>query len=152
MPNSTIIKQAFNACAHQDHDMQLAAVLFKGGSVLRIATNSKKYIRYRKKFFSHGEPSRHAELSAIHAIPRDVLNGCSLLVVRLDRKGNIKSAKPCSACAKSLYDAGVKKVWHTTYSGEIVKFNFQELLDGNYEKESFRNYVNENGKFKKYKI
>ena len=150
MPNSSIIRKAFYACEHNNHDMRLAAVLFKGGSVLRVATNSKKHINYRKKYFAHGEPSRHAELSAIHAIPRDVLSGCSLLVVRLDRRGNIKSAKPCVACANALYDAGVRKVWHTSYSGEIVKFNFNELNNENYYKENYKEFVERDGNFRRY--
>ncbi len=143
MPNKKIIRHAFNACRKSECEHQLAAVLYKGGAVIRIATNNIKTMQYRKKYFSHKEPSRHAEMNAIHGIPRDVIERCSLLVVRLDRKNRIKSAKPCEACAKALYDAGIKKVYYTSYSGDILKLNFDDVYYDQYKKEDYRKYINQ---------
>jgi tRNA(Arg) A34 adenosine deaminase TadA len=137
MPSLSIIKKAKNACLKSSCEYTLAAVLYKGGAVIRVACNENKTISYRKKYFSHGEPSRHAEMNVIHGIPRDVISKCSLLVVRLDKKGNMKSAKPCIACAYALYDSGIKKVFYSNYSGEIMKLDFSELVNGNYSKEHF---------------
>lgn len=134
MPSKTIIKYARNACKKSSCEHTLAAVLYKGGSVIRVACNENKTLRYRKKYFFHGEPSRHAEMNVIHGMPRDVINKCSLLVVRVDKAGTFRSAKPCLACANALADAGIKKVFYTSYSGEILKLNFSELING-YEKE-----------------
>ncbi len=140
MPSKIIIDKAVTACKNNSCEYKVAAVLYKGGSVIRIAQNNEKYIQYRKKYFDHGEPTRHAEINAIHSIPRDVISGCSMLVVRLDSKNRIRSAKPCIACAKSLYNSGIKRVFYSSYSGEILKLDFDELINDNYNKEDFCNF------------
>lgn len=140
MPSKNVIKYAINACSKSLCDHTLAAVLYKGGAVIRVACNENKTIQYRKKYFSHGEPSRHAEMNVLHGIPRDVVTKCSLLVVRVNKNGEILSAKPCLACANVLIDSGIRRVYYSSYSGDILKLNFEELLMGSYSKE----YVNNN--------
>ena len=140
MPSKTIIKYAMDACKKSSCEYQLAAVLYKSSAVIRVVYNENKTLGYRKKYFSHGEPSRHAELSALHNMPKDVTAKCSLLVVRVNRLGELKSAKPCIACAQALKNAGVKKVYYSSYSGEILKLDFNELSSGNYSKEQCDNY------------
>lgn len=141
MPSKTIIQYAKNACKRSSCEHTLAAVLYKGGSVIRIACNESKPLGYRKKYFAHGEPSRHAEMNVIHGIPRDVIAKCSILVVRLNKKNELKSAKPCLACANALNDAGLKKVFYSSYSGDILKLDFDELRSGNYSKEQFNDFL-----------
>jgi len=140
MPSKKIIQYALNACKKSSCIHTLAAVLYRGGSVLRICPNEIKTIQYRKKYFPHGQPSKHAEINCIHNIPRDVIMKCSMLVVRIDKKGELKSAKPCYACVNALYDAGIKKVYYSSYTGEILKLDFNELIQGKYTKESFKIY------------
>ena len=138
MPSKTIIRHALAACEKNTGEHRLAAVLYKGGAVIRVATNNLKAIGYRRKYFDHDEPSRHAEMNAIHGIPRDVIEGCSLLVVRIDRYGALKSAKPCRACAMALYDSNIKKVFYSSYSGEILKLNIKDAYNENYKKEDYK--------------
>ena len=140
MPSKTVINAAKKACTKSCCEHTLGAVLYKGGGILRICCNVNKHMSYRKKYFAHGTPTRHAEMNAIHQIPRDVLEKCSLLVVRLNEKGDMKSAKPCSACALALYHSGIKHVYYSSYSGEILKLNFNELIYGNYTKEHYDDY------------
>ena len=139
MPSQRIIDHAIKASYHSTCEHKLAAILYKGGAVLRVVCNCSKTMGYRKRYFFHGEPTRHAEMNAIHMIPRDVLAKCSLVVVRVDRNGELKSAKPCKACALSLRDAGVKKVHYSSYSGEILKLHFNEL-DHEYTKERYQDF------------
>jgi tRNA(Arg) A34 adenosine deaminase TadA len=134
------MKSAINACKKSSCEHTLAAVIYKGGSVIRACPNENKALGYRKKYFTHGEPSRHAEMNAIHGIPRDVISKCSLLVIRLDKHNKLKSAKPCIACAKALYDSGIKKVYYSSYSGEILKLDLNEVHAGNYTKELILNF------------
>lgn len=141
MPSKQIIKQAFQACKNSNCEHTLAAVLYKGGSSIRVCPNNNKHIAYRKKYFAHGEPSRHAEMNAIHGVPRDVVSKCSLIVVRLDKNNVLRSAKPCLACATALFDSGIKKVYYSSYSGEILKLDFNELIYGNYCKEYYLDYI-----------
>lgn len=136
MPSKKIIEYAIKQANSSEGEFRLAAVLYKGGSVLRIVSNSPKRLGYRQKFFWHGEPSRHAELSAIHAIPRDVITKCSLLVVRVNRAGELTSAKPCEACAMALHNAQIKKVYYSSYDGTIKKFDLNQINFDNYTKET----------------
>jgi hypothetical protein len=140
VPSKTIINAAKKACSKSCCEHTLGAVLYKGGGILRICCNVNKHMSYRRKYFEHGFPTRHAEMNVIHQIPRDVLEKCSVMVIRLNKKGEIKSAKPCIACALSLYHSGVKHVYYSSYSGEILKLDYRELLSGNYQKEYVYNY------------
>ena len=135
MPSKTIIEYAKKACKKSECEFTLGAILYKGGSILRISSNELRPMAYRKKYFSHGEPTAHAEMAVINNFPRDVIEKCSLLVVRVSKSGDLKSAKPCLACANALYDAGIKKVFYSSYSGEILKLDFNELINGKYTKE-----------------
>lgn len=144
MPSQTIIRCAKNACERSSCEHSLAAVLYKGGAVIRVACNDSKTIAYRKKYFSHGEPTRHAEMNAVHGIPRDVISKCTMLVVRLSKRYGLTSAKPCHACASALLEAGIKGVYYSSYSGDILKLDFNELYNGTYVKEKYdiKNYEN----------
>ena len=140
MPSRTIINYAKKACKESTCEHQLAAVLYKSSAIIRISPNENKTLAYRKKYFHHGEPSRHAEMNVIHGIPRDVIARCSLLVVRVNKKGELTSAKPCIACARALYDAGIKRVFYSSYSEDILKLDFNELLLGAYKKEDYNEF------------
>lgn len=135
MPNKTIIQYAINACKKSTCEHRVSAIIYRGGSVIRVKHNENKTIGYRRKYFAHGDPTRHAEMSCMHGMPKDVMAKCSMLVLRIDKKGELKSAKPCLACVRALYDSGIKKVYYSSYSGEIIKLDFNELLSGNYKKE-----------------
>jgi len=137
MPSQIILKNAIKKANTNNNEARISACLYKGGSILRVVCNENRTLTYRRKYFAHGIPTRHAEMNVIHGIPRDVISKCSMLVVRIDKKGNLKSAKPCIACATALYDSGIKKVFYSNYSGEILKLDFNELVNGHYTKEHF---------------
>lgn len=134
MPAKNIINTALKTARKGEGDFRLAAVLFKGGSILRICVNSPKHIGYRRDLFEW-EPTRHAELNALHNMPRDVLKECSILVVRLNYSDQIVSAKPCKACIQAIKAAGISKLYYTNYDGKIVRVNPNRVDVKNWEKE-----------------
>jgi tRNA(Arg) A34 adenosine deaminase TadA len=140
MPSKRIIESVIKACQNSDCEHKMAACLYKGGSILRITNNQDKTMQYRKKYFPHSTPTRHAEMNCIHGVPRDVISECSMLVIRISKNNQLKSAKPCFACVNAIYDSGIRKVYYSSYSGEIVKLDFDELLQGIYTKEIFKNF------------
>ena len=131
MPSKSIIRAAYNAALESDHTMMVGAVLFKGGSVIRTACNNTKVKTSLLKYNQFG--TRHAEMNVINNIPEDVLRDLSLMVVRVNRKGELTCAKPCSSCFKALLDVGVNKVYYTDYNGEMVRLRMQFVED--YRKE-----------------
>lgn len=126
MPAKNIINAAIKAAKMSDNEYKMAAVLFKGGAIIRIATNSTKTIQYRKKFFKF-DPTRHCEMAVMHNVPRDIIKECSIFIVRINNHNQLASGKPCSACIAALKEAGVSKAYFTNYLGGIDKINPQNV-------------------------
>lgn len=126
MPARNISLAAEKAARESGHEFRLAAVLFRGGNIIRVSTATKQYIGYRQDVFQF-EPTRHAEVAAMHNLSKEVLPGCSMFVLRLNRNGDVTCAKPCKACISAIKKAGISKLFYTTYTGSVKKVNPQKI-------------------------
>ena len=65
---------------------------------------------------SHKEKSYsiHAEEMAIKRATRKEMNfsHCTLIVLRINKIGDLKVSKPCETCQKLILDAGIKTVYY----------------------------------------
>jgi tRNA(Arg) A34 adenosine deaminase TadA len=138
MPAKNILNTAIKYALQSEEDYRVAAVLYKGGAILRCAANSIKFIGYRKNIFPF-EPTRHAEVSVIHNMPRDVSAKCSLLVVRVSKEGTLVSAKPCKACFEAIQQACISKLYYSNYEGDIIKINPLKVNIEEWKKETIPN-------------
>jgi len=127
MATKTILRAGYSAAMQSDHLFKMGAVLFKGGSVFRTACNNTKIHADILKYNEYG--TRHAEMNVLLNIPDDVLNGMSLMVVRVNSKGLFTAAKPCKTCFTALLDRGINKVYYTDYNGQLVKLRMQFVED-----------------------
>ena len=134
MASNRILNYAIKQALLNTHEYKLCAVLYKGGSILRYKFNTSQYIGYRSDVFSY-QPTRHAEQSVLHNVPRDILVDCNILVVRVNRKDQLCSAKPCKACISALQKAGINKVEFSNSNGEIEKLNAQLIDLSSWKKE-----------------
>jgi tRNA(Arg) A34 adenosine deaminase TadA len=134
MPSKFIVEQAIKVAKKSKEEFLVGAVLYKGSSILRTAFNNNKYIGYRENIFPF-RPTRHAEILILHNVPRDILSLCSILVVRVDRQGNLTSGKPCKACIKALLKARVRKIYYSSYDSNIKLLNISEIDLNEYTKE-----------------
>jgi len=134
MASKRILNYAINQASLNTHEYKIIAVLHRGGSIIRSKFNTSQYIGYRSDVFAYS-PTRHAEQSVLHNVPRDILLGCNVLVIRINRKGQLTSAKPCRACISALKKAGISKVEYSNYRGEIEKINAQLIDIDNWKKE-----------------
>ena len=98
-----------------DIPVQVGAVVFNKKQYISSGHNygcrslSKSHnALYRK--FSH---SVHAEIDAIIRAHTN-LNGASILVVRLNRNGEFRLAKPCEHCMAYIEHVGIRNVFYTT--------------------------------------
>jgi tRNA(Arg) A34 adenosine deaminase TadA len=123
MVNKRVVEIGVRAASESKEDFRVGAVLYKGGSIIRHEPNSGSYLGYRRRFFNHDRPTRHAELSVVHKVPRDILENCNILVVRVNKKGELTCAKPCPACYKVLVESGIKNIYYSDYNGEIKKLS-----------------------------
>jgi len=127
MASKSILNYAVKQAILNPHESKLCAVLYKGGSIIRSSFNTSQHIGYRADVFEFA-PTRHAEQSVLHNVPRDILSSCSILVVRVNRKNEIVSGKPCKACLQAIQKSGISKLEFSNYLGEIEKVNAQ-LID-----------------------
>ena len=81
--------------------------------------------------------TRHAEVDAICKLPpHDKKNKskrkitCDLLVVRFNKKGELRNSKPCFMCIKHLYRIKgytIKRIYYSNDYGEIERHKFSDL-------------------------
>jgi deoxycytidylate deaminase len=96
----------------------LTAIIYdKRGKVLSIGKNS--YVKTHPEMKKHGDKVGlscklflHAEVHAIVKC-KQLHRAHRILVMRFDKDGNPKLAKPCPVCESAIKAAGIKIVEHT---------------------------------------
>lgn len=98
------------------------AFIYKRNTLLSIGQNSYKLnpkalalanrfgVNKTKKY-----PSLHAEISAISKIwGREYIDGSmKMVVIRLNRKLELKNSKPCKSCSQVIQSLGIDRVWYS---------------------------------------
>lgn len=47
-------------------------------------------------------------------------NGCDLLVIRIDKNGNLNNSKPCNDCIRMLKEFNINRVYYSNSEGKII--------------------------------
>lgn len=117
----SIIKAAIEECNQSELWPRIGAVVFKGKKIygsghnaIRTSSISNKH----KKWFN----SLHAEQAALNKLDWNSLTGASILVMRISKSGVIGNAKPCPVCSKIIEYVGIKHVFYTDETGNIVSY------------------------------
>lgn len=105
----------------------LGAVLFKGGKVVSSGRNGRRHARNPHPKYKKAVDSLCAEKAAILKARSD-LRGASILVVRVSKAGELLLAKPCDTCKLYLDYVGIRWVYYSDSSGQIVKTTPKQLL------------------------
>jgi len=91
-----------------------AAVMRSKTRIVSIGTNSSKTTPWSKfSDYPYGCAEAFAIGKAANAIGVNALKKCKLVIVRVDKNGNIANSKPCKACQKLIKSVGIKKVEYT---------------------------------------
>ncbi len=118
--NKGILKKAIEEAEKSTHKYKIGAVIFDKKRIVSCGHNypskSVRSITYR---FCKRKGSVHAEVDAIIRARQD-LKGYSILVVRINKKGELLNAAPCSFCMAYIEYVGLKYVYYSTLEG-IVK-------------------------------
>lgn len=97
---------------------RVGAVISSRNRILSVGCNKRK---------THPQsPSKwsiHAEVDALLGLPREVLNGSTVCVVRLTKRGLLAMSRPCAGCVGILLEAGVSKV---IFSGQDRQLHVEE--------------------------
>ena len=107
-----LARQAANQSSFPDY--RHGAVLVRG-SIRNVSHNKNNYCSFAARFQkSHdGRSTLHAELGVILGMPRDITEGATVYVARIDKEGDYKLSKPCPMCHEALKHVGVKRVVYT---------------------------------------
>lgn len=98
---------------------KVGAVVFKNSSILSSGHNAKRANSIHPKYqvWPH---SLHAEQAALLGLDWHKLKNASIFVLRLTKAQKLSLAKPCQTCQNLLAFVGIKKVFYTGRSGEIL--------------------------------
>jgi len=106
-----------------EHRCSHIAFLIRCGKIVHIGTNSCKShpetLKYAYK--DHQKVGIHAELSVCMKSGKENLKDYSMVVLRVDRKGNLANSKPCCGCQSVIKQFNIGEVWYSDSKGEVVK-------------------------------
>jgi hypothetical protein len=106
-----------------EHRCSHIAFLIRCGKIVHIGTNSCKShpetLKYDYK--DHQKVGIHAELSVCMKSGKENLKDYSMVVLRVDRKGNLANSKPCCGCQSVIKQFNIGEVWYSDSKGEVVK-------------------------------
>ena len=106
-----------------EHRCSHIAFLIRCGKIVHIGTNSCKShpetLKYAYK--DHQKVGIHAELSVCMKSGKENLKDYSMVVLRVDRKGNLANSKPCCGCQSVIKQFNIGDVWYSDSKGEVVK-------------------------------
>lgn len=94
----------------------LAAILYRDGKPVRVATNSSKTHPCAYRTYPDGASSAglHAEMSVL----RFAREGDDLEVIRFTKTGKRTMAKPCCYCQRLIKAKKIRRTRYTDWNGE----------------------------------
>jgi hypothetical protein len=106
-----------------EHRCSHIAFLIRSGKIVHIGTNSCKShpetLKYDYK--DHQKVGIHAEVSVCMKSGKEDLSDFKMVVLRVDRKGNLANSKPCCGCQSVIKQFNIGEVWYSDSKGEVVK-------------------------------
>ena len=105
--------KAIEAAKKSSYKVRMGAVIFRGKRLISVGHNHPmKAAKHLHPRFQKWPGSIHAEVDAILKAKTD-LRRCNILVVRINRLGEIRTSKPCDKCFLYLKLTGIRKVYYT---------------------------------------
>ena len=122
-----VLNRAVEETTKSTHHPHIGAVVFKGKRIFGSGHNGIRSSAIPMKH-RHWEESLHAEQVALLNLDWTKLKGCSMLVLRVSKTGKFGLCKPCPMCSKIINHVGIKTVYFSNESGEIVTVKAKDLL------------------------
>ncbi len=119
-------KMALNSEVNNKH----AACIMSGKEIYGISINKFLYpntLINGKKFYN----TKHAEMSVFEKLnmynKKRIGGLVDILVIRVNKNGDLKNSRPCNKCIKTMKSIGIRKVFYSTDFGEIVCENLNDM-------------------------
>lgn len=106
--DKAFMKLAYEAALKSQCRWRVGAALVRNGSVLAVSPNVKRHHPRDVQTYTV-----HSECVCLNIAKSP--KGANIYVVRIGRAGDLRMARPCSCCIRSLFNAGVNKAtWSDT--------------------------------------
>jgi len=113
----SIINKAIHEAKKSKCAFKVGSVIFNKKKIISVGHNhSQRSVRRITKKFIKKENSIHAEVCAI-INARQNLKGCSILVIRINNKDEMRLSKPCEYCQNYLEFVGIRDIYYSTEEG-----------------------------------
>ena len=116
-----IVNLAITESKNSDYYHKIGAVIWKKKNIISIGHNyplrGAKHLHPR---FQKWYGSIHAEADAILRARTDLV-GCNILVVRTNRRGEFRNAKPCKICMEYLAHVKIKNIYYSVDEYPFIK-------------------------------
>ena len=113
------IDKVIDYAKHSEAKFRHAAIcLDKRGQIVSHATNSRKthpmQAEYAKRTGKEQKVSLHAEIAALIRAREDIE---TVVVARINKRGELRNSRPCPICKLALEEANVQDIWFSTDKG-----------------------------------
>lgn len=120
-----IVKQTIEEAKKSTVQYMLGCAIFRKKRIISLGHNyPSKSIKNLHPRFQNWPGSVHAEVDAIIKARKD-LKGCDLLVVRINKRNELRFARPCLHCLNYINFVGIRKVYFS-----ISHYPYIEEMEG----------------------
>jgi deoxycytidylate deaminase len=109
-----LIKMANNSDISYKH----SAGLIYNEQVYVMGVN--KFVPFKKYKGMQLYRTIHAEMSIFEKIPKRLVRGMDIIVIRINRSSKLRNSRPCQDCIDEMKRIGIRKVYYSDDNGEIV--------------------------------
>ena len=126
-----LIKAATDFALKGETHYKLGAIIYSNGNkIVSGGYNQIRLFRNLHPRFQHEsyKAAICAEKAAILNAKTD-LKGLTMLVVRLNAKGELRLARPCKRCSEFIQHVGIKRVIYSVWGG-FESVNLPDIMNG----------------------
>lgn len=113
-----LTKIAINEARKSPHRQRIGAVIFDKNGIVSSGYNQVRSARSLTKKFIRWPHSIHAEIDAIIKAKVSLKNK-NIIVIRLNKQGIFRLAKPCQHCQLYIEHVGITGILYSTNEGAI---------------------------------
>ena len=119
MNSRLIIAAQKAACLSHMPDFRMGAALKVGKTIFSACNSFKTSASMKTPYHTY-----HAEMAvcfkALHFVSS--LRNAELVIVRIDKRNNLKMAKPCGACSSFIAVHNINKIFFSNSAGLFERF------------------------------
>lgn len=114
------LKLAIDEAMRSEHTTHRhGAVVYKSKHIIQSGRNQYCAPKRIKHFNSNKIWSVHAEMNALAGLPRRITKNADIVIVRVNKNGDIVNSKPCEICMGLIKSAQIRRVLYSTDDGTI---------------------------------